>query len=180
MSRKNKFHEKDGLYFVSFATVNWVDVFVRQEYCDIVVSSLDYCRKNLGMEIYAWCIMPSHVHLIFRAKNNDPEIILGRMKEYTSKNIAKAIENNQQESRREWMLDMFEQTAKSTSNVKHRQFWQHHNKPILLYTNEVIDQKMNYIHQNPVVAGLVIEPTHWKYSSAAYYAEEDSVLEIDG
>jgi len=180
MSRKHKFHEKDGLYFVSFATVNWVDVFVRYQYCDIVVSSLDYCRKNLGMEIYAWCIMPSHVHLLFRAANNNPEIIIGRLKEHTSKSITKAIENNLQESRREWLLAMFERAAENTSNVKYRQFWQHHNKPILLWTSEVIDQKLEYIHQNPVAAGLVTQPEHWKYSSAGYYAEMESMLEIDG
>ena len=64
MSRKYKFHNKEGLYFVSFATVYWIDVFTCARYCDIIVDSLTYCRKNLGMELYCWCIMPSHVHLI--------------------------------------------------------------------------------------------------------------------
>jgi len=100
VSRKYKFLNKEGLYFVSFATVNWVDVFVRPQYCDIVVDSLNYCKANLGMEIYCWCIMPSHIHLIFRAKENNPEIILGRFKEFTSKQVIKAIANNIQESRR--------------------------------------------------------------------------------
>ncbi len=58
MSRKYKFHDKDGVYFVSFATVYWLDIFVRELYCKAVVESLDYCRKNKGLEIYCWCIMP--------------------------------------------------------------------------------------------------------------------------
>lgn len=65
MSRKYKFREKQGAYFVSFATINWIDVFTRELYSSIVTESLDYCRKEKGMELYGYCIMPSHVHLIF-------------------------------------------------------------------------------------------------------------------
>ena len=71
MSRKYKFLNKEGLYFVSFASVNWIDVFTRLEYNEVIVSSLNYCNNNLGMEIYCWCIMPSHVHMIFAAKGNN-------------------------------------------------------------------------------------------------------------
>jgi putative transposase len=85
MSRKYKFHDKDRLYFVSFATVYWIDVFVRDQYFYEVVKSLDYCRKNIGMEIYAWCIMPSHIHLIFRAQAGNSALVLGKFKEHTSK-----------------------------------------------------------------------------------------------
>ncbi|MFC5284233.1 transposase, partial [Pedobacter alpinus] len=69
MSRKHKFYDKEGLYFVSFATVYWIDVFVRDQYFEILQTSLAYCSKEKGMELYCWCIMPSHVHLIFRAKD---------------------------------------------------------------------------------------------------------------
>ena len=85
MSRKYKFHNTAGMYFVSFATINWIDVFVREDYFNVVVESLGYCRANLGMELFCWCIMPSHVHLIFRAKENNPSQVLGRFKEHTSK-----------------------------------------------------------------------------------------------
>ncbi len=65
MSCKYKFYNKEGLYFVNFATVYWLDVFTRDHYSWALMESLDFCRKNKRMEIYAWCIMPSHVHLIF-------------------------------------------------------------------------------------------------------------------
>jgi putative transposase len=87
MSRKYKFHNQEGLYFVSFAVVYWIDVFTREEYFTILTDSLDYCRKNKGIEIYAWCIMPSHVHLIFRAKDNNPSELLKELKIYTSKQL---------------------------------------------------------------------------------------------
>ena len=65
MSRKYKFHEKEGAYFISFATVYWIDLFTRIEYFDIIIKALDYCRTNKGMEIFGYCIMPSHIYLIF-------------------------------------------------------------------------------------------------------------------
>lgn len=111
MSRKYKFLNKEGLYFVSFATVNWIDVFVREAYSNIIVESLNYCIKQKGMEVYCWCIMPSHIHLIFRAKANNPDVLLGRFKEYTSKKIVNTIQENQIESRKEWMLWLFERAA---------------------------------------------------------------------
>ncbi|WP_340153002.1 transposase [uncultured Marivirga sp.] len=179
MSRKYKFHNKEGLYFVSFATVYWIDLMVREQYFSILIDSLDYCRKNKGMEIYCYCIMPSHLHLIFRAKENNPEKVLGRFKEFTSKQLQASIKENIQESRKEWMLWMFKRAGSKSSNVKSSQLWQHNNKPIELYSNAVIDQKVNYIHQNPVVAGFVYEAHHWKYSSAIDYSGGKGVLEID-
>ena len=72
MSRKYKFGEKDGAYFISFTTVYWIDVFTRVEYFDTIIESLDFCRKNKGMDLYGYCIMPSHIHLIFRSSLGGP------------------------------------------------------------------------------------------------------------
>ena len=179
MSRKYKFLNNEGLYFVSFATVYWLDVFVRDIYFDIMLQSLDYCRKEKGMEIYAWCIMPSHVHLIFRAKENNPSDLMKSLKVYTSKQLQEKIENNKHESRREWLLWMMGKAGEKNSNVKKRQFWQQHNKPIELWSAEVIEQKLNYIQNNPVEAGFVLDPEYWKYSSAIDYAGGKGLLEID-
>jgi putative transposase len=179
MSRKYKFHNKEGLYFVSFAVVYWIDVFVRPLYNDILVESLIYCKNNLGLELYCWCIMPSHVHLIFRAKENNPDVVLGRFKEYTSKQMVKAINENLQESRKDWMLWMFKRAGSKSSNVKSCQFWQHNNKPIELWSAEVINQKADYLHNNPVAAGFVSEAWHWKYSSAIDYSGGKGLIEID-
>jgi REP element-mobilizing transposase RayT len=94
MSRKYKFHNKSGLYFVSFATVNWIDVFTRQVYFSVLAYSIDYCRAAKGMELYAYCFMPSHLHLIFRSANDQPMELLRDFKKHTSKKVIEAIENN--------------------------------------------------------------------------------------
>lgn len=179
MSRKYKFRNQEGYYFVSFATVYWIDVFVREEYCIKIIESLDYCRKNKGMEIYSWCIMPSHIHLIIRAKENNPAMVLGKFKEFTSKQLHQAVKENPQESRKEWMLWMFKRAAEKSSNVEQNQFWQHHNQPIEIWSAEVTRQKLDYIHKNPVVAGFVTKPEDWKYSSAIDYAGGKGLLEMD-
>lgn len=179
MSRKYKFHNKQGLYFISFAVVYWMDVFVREEYQNLMIDSLRYCQKEKGMEIYCWCLMPSHVHLIFRAKNNDPADVIRDLKTFTSKSIQKAIAENPRESRKEWMLWMFERAGNNTNNVTGRQFWQQHNQPIELWSPEVIEQKVNYIHQNPVKAGFVTEAWHWKLSSAQNFAGQKGIIDIE-
>jgi putative transposase len=179
MSRKYKFLNKEGLYFVSFATVYWIDVFTRPLYNEVIIDSLTYCKNNLGMELYCWCIMSNHTHLIYRAKDDNPEIILGRFKEYTAKQLVKTIASNTQESRKEWMLWMFKRAASKSSNVTTNQLWQHHNKPLELWSAKVIEQKADYIHNNPVEAGYVTEPWHWKYSSAIDYAGGKGLIDIE-
>ena len=92
MSRKYKFHEKTGAYFISFATVNWIDVFNRELYFGTMIESLDFCRKNKGMEIYGYCIMHNHVHLIFRLALGNCSGLIRDFKGFTSRKIVKLIE----------------------------------------------------------------------------------------
>jgi len=123
--------------------------------------------------------MPSHVHFIFRSANEDPSGLLRDFKGYTARKLIKAIEENPQESRKEWLLWMMERAGKKKSNVSKRQFWQQHNKPIELWSSAVIQQKIEYIHNNPVENGFVVEAVDWKYSSARNYADDETILKID-
>lgn len=178
MSRNYKFYNPEGLYFVSFAVVDWLDVFTRNEYKNILLDSLSFCQKEKGMEIIAWCIMTNHVHLIFRSTSEEkPELLLGNFKRYTSKSIVKAIKENFRESRKEFLLSQFKKAANNSSNVNNYQFWRHDNKPIELWSNAVIKEKVNYIHNNPVEEGLVYRSEDYVYSSAADYAGEQGLLE---
>ena len=177
MSCNYKFHNSDGVYFVSFAVVEWLDVFTRNEYKNIIIDSLHYCQNEKGMEIFAWCIMTNHVHLIFRsASNQKPEKVLGDFKRFTSKAIVKEIIENPKESRKDFLLEQFLKAGSKSSNVNKYQFWRHDNKPIELWSNKVIDEKINYIHNNPVEEGLVFRAEDYLYSSATDYAGERGIL----
>ena len=178
ISRNYRFHNPDGLYFVSFAVVYWLDVFIKEEYRSILLDSISYCQKEKDMEVIAWCIMTTHVHLIFRSLGDqEPGRLLGDLKRFTSKAIVKAIKSNPKECRKEFLLRQFKKAADNKGNVKNYQFWQHNNKPIELWSNTVIQEKVNYIHQNPVEAGLVYLPEDYTYSSARDYAGEKGLLE---
>ena len=178
MSRNYKFHNPEGLYFVSFAVVGWLDVFIRNEYKDLFLESVRFCQREKGLEIHAWCIMSSHVHLVFRSiKGQKPELLIGDLKRFTGRAIVKAIMENPKESRKEFLLDYFSKEAGTSSNVIGYQFWRHDNHPIELWSNKVIQEKINYVHQNPVEAGLVFRAEDYRYSSAIDYADEKGLLD---
>jgi len=170
-------HNPEGMYFVSFAVIKWIDVFVRKRYFQIVADSLNYCQNEKGMVLNAYCLMPSHVHLVFYDKAKEPTKLLKEFKTFTSKEVQKAILENDKESR-DWIEPFMLEEGKKASNVSKYQFWQHHNKPIELWSNEVIDQKIHYIHRNPVEAGFVDEPEKWLYSSASAYAGSDGPVKV--
>ncbi len=129
------------------------------------------------MEVFAWCIMTSHVHLVFRSAGEyKPEDLLGDIKRFTNRKIIQAIIENPKESRKEWLLEQFKKAAEQSSNVNKYQFWRHDNKPIELWSNKVIAEKINYIHYNPVEEGLVYRPEDYVYSSARDYSGEKGLL----
>jgi putative transposase len=178
MSRKYKFWDQKSIYFITFSVVYWIDVFIRNEYKNILIDSWKYCQKNKGLEIYAWCIMTSHVHMIIGSNKNKLEDIMRDMKSYTSTHLKKAIKENPRESRRKWMLEMMEKAGKKNSNNNNYQFWQQHNNPIELFNNKIMDQKLDYIHNNPVKAGIVFNPEDYVYSSAKDYSGEKGLVDI--
>jgi REP element-mobilizing transposase RayT len=172
MSDRYKFENKSGLYFITMTIRYWVDVFTRLDYKNILIESLDFCRKNKGLEIFAWVIMSNHLHLIVRAQEGHLlEDILRDFKKFTSKEIVKAIAENSQESRQEWLLRCF----KTKEGIR---FWQDGNHPIELCNHEIIAEKLNYLHQNPVKAGIVFQPYEYVYSSATDYAGIKGLLDI--
>ncbi|CAG5084048.1 REP-associated tyrosine transposase [Parvicella tangerina] len=181
MSRNWRVYNQNGLHFVSFAVVGWIDVFTRASYKEILIDSFKYCQEHKGLELYSWCIMSNHVHFIGKAKEGfELSNILRDFKRHTSKQVIKAIQENPQESRKEWMLSIFKKSGEHNSNNTTYQFWRQDNKPIELYKAETIDIKMNYIHNNPVEDGYVEKAEDYLYSSARDYAGMQGKLKIEG
>jgi len=178
MSRKYKFRDNEKLYFISFAVVYWIDVFIRNEYKYELIESWKYCMENKGLEVCGWCIMTSHVHMIIGSHQDKMEGIVRDMKSYTSRRLREAIKEHPKESRREWMLWMMERAGKLNSNNTDYQFWQQHNRPIELSGNTLMQQKLDYMHNNPVEAGFVDSPEDWLFSSARDYAGKTGLIDI--
>lgn len=105
--------------------------------------------------------------------------ILRDLKKFTSKEILKAIEKNPQESRKEWMLATFKNAGEHNGNNTNYQFWRQDNMPVELYSPVATEKKLDYIHNNPVEAGIVEKPEDYLYSSAKVYAGEKGLLEVE-
>lgn len=181
MSTKYKIRNPDGIYFISFAVVDWIDVFTRKYYKDIFVDSLIYCQKHKGLIIYALVIMSNHVHLILASKNKPLSGIIRDLKKYTSVKIIQAIQKNEKESRKEWMLDLFRENGHNNSNNTNYQFWRQDNQPkeLLRFKGSFMAQKLEYLHQNPVVAGIVDKPEEYLYSSARDYMGAQGLIDVE-
>ncbi|TRX51580.1 transposase [Fulvivirga sp. M361] len=173
MGRKYNINDQQGYYFVTFTVVNWIDLFIRNEYREILVDSLAYCQRYKGLMIHAWCIMTSHVHLIVSAaEDGELSTIIRDFKSFTSRQLRKCIETNPTESRRKWLLWMFERAGKKNKRNLDFQLWQQHNHPVELSTNEMMDQRLDYIHNNPMEAGFVDDLVAWEWSSCMSYERQ--------
>ena len=164
-----KIRNRYGIYSIIFATVQWVDVFSRNCYVEIVLDSLRYCIKEKAFNAHAWCLMSNHLHLIMSCKNGNLSDVLRDFKKYTSGMITKEIKRNPQESRRNWMLWIFKQAGANNSKNNQYQFWQQDNRPIQLVSIAFTLSKLEYIHHSPVLAGMVEKSVDYLLSSARDY-----------
>ncbi len=165
----------DSAYFLTHTVVGWIDIFSRRELVEIIISSLNFCSRNKGLEVYAWCLMPSHLHMIAKSKQGNKDNlseIMRDFKKFTANQIIKSI-NEIAESRREWLLPLLR------THYKSWQVWQEGMHPEGLYTEKFTHQKLDYIHNNPVVAGIVEEPQHYLLSSARdYYCNRKGPVDL--
>ncbi len=173
-----KIRNSEGIYFITFTVVEWVDVFSRPDYASIIIDSLKFCQNEKGLVIYGWCLMSNHLHLVVSADKGNLSDVLRDFKKFTSSKILKEIESNSKESRRNWMLWLFGSAGKRNSNNVHYQFWRQNNQPKDMVSNSFKQEKLDYIHNNPVEAGLVFEPYHYRYSSAIDYSGGRGLIEI--
>ena len=125
-----KIRNQSAVHFITFAVVEWIDVFTRKQYRDIVLDSIRFCKAEKGLRLHSWCIMSNHLHLIISAKENNLSEVLRDFKKFTSKELIKAITSNKQESRREWMLDIFRREGSKNSRNNEYQFWRQDNQPM--------------------------------------------------
>jgi REP element-mobilizing transposase RayT len=177
MSTGYQINDQEGLYYLTFQVVDWIDIFTRQVYRDIIIESLKYAIENKGLDIFAFVIMSNHVHLIAQSYLGKLSDTIRDIKKFTSKRIIDTIQIIP-ESRSEWMLNRFGFNARQHSQNKDFQVWTHENHAIYLYGPKFIREKLDYLHNNPVRSGIVEKPENYLYSSARFYAGLDCLLEV--
>lgn len=177
MAEKDAFVKE--LYFVTTTVVDWIDIFSRAKYKHLVLESLEYCQKKKGLEIYVWVLMTNHLHMIIGAESIDAvQAILRDFKKFTSKKILSDLCCDDEESRREWMLKSFERAGAKDKKISSFRFWQEGCYTEVIYSLDFFNQKLKYIHQNPVRAEFVRYPEEYLYSSAIDYCGEKGLLDV--
>ena len=128
--------------------------------------------------MYAYVIMSNHIHLIIQAEDNNLSDILRDFKKFTSRSILKMIQT-ESESRREWILDRFKNAINSHHRNKNFQFWKYGNHAEEIYSEKFLWSKIDYIHFNPVRAGIVNKAQDYIYSSASNYIIGKGILDVE-
>jgi REP element-mobilizing transposase RayT len=178
MSDKYKIWDNEMAYFLTLTVVGWVDIFTRKNQKLTIIDSLKYCQKEKGLVIFGYCLMSSHLHLIARAENDFKlSDILRDFKKYTSKSIIRQI-INEPESRRDWLLEYFEKAGETLAGISKYKVWQDGNHAEMISSNKFFDEKLTYIHFNPVKELIVENPEDYYFSSARNYAGLNNDLEI--
>ena len=170
--------EQEKAHFITATVVDWIDVFSRKSYRDYIIECFDYCIKNKGMILYGYVIMSNHIHMIIQSNDGKLSDLLRDFKKFTAKTILEKIQS-EPESRREWMLERFKLATKTHSRNKNYQFWQYGNHAEEIFTEQFLWSKLDYIHMNPVRAGIVIKMDDYVYSSASNYMNVTGIIQVE-
>ncbi len=166
--------------YLTFNTVDWVDVFIRPVYKQIIVSTLNYYIASRGLTIYAWCLMTNHLHLL--ARNNDKgglALIERDFKRATTNKILEAIDM-EPELRRDWMLSRFELCSQNLKRIERFQLWQNCSNPIFIDFKQPyrLKEKVLHIHENPLRDKIVSQPEEYLHSSAKDYNGQKGLVNV--
>lgn len=167
------------VYFITITVVDWVDISTRPKYKHIILDSLAYCQQKKGLKIYAWVLMSNHLHMLVSVGlGHTVADVVRDFKKFTSKKILAELEEDVQESRREWMLEHFRRSAAGDGKSTGYRFWQDGYHPEAVWLLDFYQQKLEYIHSNPVRQELVARQEEYLYSSAVDYAGGKGLLEL--
>jgi REP element-mobilizing transposase RayT len=176
MSTGYKIQEKDGAHFLTFQIVGWVDLFTRKDYRDEVIDSFKYCQKGKGLNLFAYVIMSNHIHILAQSEVGDLSGFTRDFKNYSSKRFLEIIDGGK-ESRSDWLKLIFNYHGRF-KNKQTNQIRTHENHAEHIFRQKFIEQKVHYIHNNPVRSGIVVNPEDYLYSSARNYAGLESVIDV--
>jgi putative transposase len=167
-----RIYDQQGVYFITCTVNQWVDIFTRKEYIDILLDSLRYCQKQKGLEILSWVVMTNPIHLIIGTNKDNLSDIIRDFKKFTATKIITAISENPKESRKSWLLWLL----KKENEIK---FWQEGYHAEEITSINFFNVKQDYIHFNPVRAGLVEKEEEYLYSSCGQvYGVRQGLLEL--
>ena len=166
-----KFADPALPHFVTCTVLHWIPVFTRPATVDIILDSLRYLSKE-GLKVYAYVILENHLHLVVQSGQLDRD--MARFKSYTSRCLIRYLAEHNVSR----VLEQLAFYKKAHKNDRAYQFWQEGVHPEWIQSDDMMRQKVEYIHENPVKRGYVDKAEHWRYSSARDYLGSDGLIEI--
>ena len=159
---RSRYHvyDKEHAHFVTSTTVAWLPIFTTASRCDVLVQSLGFCRVHKQLKIHGWVILDTHFHAILSSP--DLPQVMADLKRHTARRLLDLLK----EEKAEWLLNQLRYHCASYKKENEYQVWQEGFHPQSIPTGEIMLQKLEYLHNNPVKRGLVASPEHWRYSSA--------------
>jgi len=164
----------DGMHFITCTIVEWIPVFTSAPYFGILINSLKYCQKEKSLCLYSYAILENHFHAIVAGPSLASTV--QSLKSYTGRRIIEQLRRD----KKEWLLNQLAYYKLKSKAGSHYQVWQEGSHPKVIMDENMLQQKIEYIHFNPVRRGYVECPEYWKYSSARnYYSDDHSVISLD-
>jgi len=163
-----------GPHFLTCTTVQWLPVFSDPDAAQIVFDTLTYLQDNDRLSLFGYVLMENHIHLI--ASSNDLTANIGVFKSYSARKIIDMLI----EKKRSSLLEQLHFYKEAFKSDREYQLWQEGSHPEIIMGYEMMNQKLTYMHYNPVRRGYVADPVHWRYSSACCFAGKDGLLPLNG
>lgn len=152
---------ENACYFITITARKFIPLFTDETVVRILFDSLEFLRRNDGLKVYAYIVMPNHIHLVVGCDSKSINNMVGGFKSYTSRSIAEYLELNNAP-----LLKKFEKSAYKGQNYA---IWQETFRSEIIYDEAFLRQKVDYIHNNPVKGGLVESADDWQYSSCRQF-----------
>ena len=165
--------EPDKPHFLTCTVVEWLPVFTRPDAVGILLDSWSWLRSHEGFRIYGYVVLENHLHFVAQAPRLDK--CVSSFKSYTGRHLVELLKQH----RAERLLARLRFSKRAHKRDREYQFWQEGSHAEMVFSDEIMRQKLDYIHNNPVKRGYVDLPEHWRYSSARNYSVRDGLLEVD-
>ncbi len=159
-------------HFMTDTVVAWLPIFTRPNLAQIIFESWQFLQRVRGILIFGYVIMEHHLHWI--ASGDDLADQVKRFKSYTARRIIDELEHSGYGTLLQ-ELQYFKLRHKIDQKY---QLWQEGSHPKQIENDEMMLQKLEYMHNNPMRRGYVDDPLHWRYSSARNYAGLPGMIEI--
>ncbi len=168
-----KIYEPTYPHFMTCTVLHWIPLFTNQQSVQILIDSLKHLQQSDNLKIYAYVVLENHLHLV--ASSDDIAKSIKKFKSYTAKEMLNLLQKQNIKT----ILDQLAFYKKAHKQETTYQVWQEGMQPKLIQTEQMLREKINYIHNNPIKRGYVDEAKHWRYSSARDYEGVSGLVEIE-